>query len=485
MGEAKDSVGSVSFNGSIRIEGRPERLTSHAGAVLLRETDERIGFTAALAAKIEDPRNQDWITHPMSELVRARIYAMALGERDQDDIDDLRDDPVLRLAVSERRGDAPLREQAEESRIPDGLASQPTQSRLVETLSSAANLAVLGDALFGLAATSHQRLRRSERARRGTIDVDSTAIETHGSQPGSAYNGHYKTTCYHPLVAMLASTGDWLGVALRPGQVHTSVGLDEFLMPLIDRTEKEICQVASVRADAGMPGGPLLDKLDARKIGYVMRLATNDVLKDLAAPHLRRPVGRPPNEIRTWCVELSYQAGTWSRARRVVLVVIDEPGELFLRHFFLLTSWDALQMPAEELLGFYRERGTMEGHIGDLKNTLRPALSSTSRPKSHIRGEPIAKPGEPRDGYACNAANLLLFALAYNLANLLRRVTARATAEPWRLRRMRDTLLRVPARVVLHARRVTVVLREEAAPLWTSFLRRLERLLPHAPPLRA
>ena len=485
MGEAKDSGCSLSFNRSIRVEGRPDRLTSHAGALLLRETDERIGFTASLAAKIEDPRNPIWITHPMSELLRARLFAMALGERDQDDLDDLRDDPALRLAVSERRGDAPLREQDEDSRIPDGLASQPTQSRLIETLSSKANVAVLGDALFGLAVKSHGRLRRSERARRGTIDVDSTGIETHGSQPGTGYNGHYKTTCYHPLIAMLASTGDWLGVLLRPGQVHTSVGLDEFLMPLIDRTEKEICQVASVRADAGMPGGPLLDKLDARQIGYVMRLATNDVLKRLAQPHLVRPVGRPPNEIRTWCVELSYQAETWSRARRVVMVIVDEPGELFLRHFFLLTSWDLDQMPAMDLLAFYRERGTMEGHIGDLKSTLRPALSSTSRIKSHIQGEPIENPGEPRDGYACNAANLLLFALAYNLANLVRRVTARATAETWRLRRCRDTLLRVPARVVLHARRVTVVLREEAAPLWNRFLRRLERLLPAAPPQRA
>lgn len=482
MGEAKDSVRSLSFNRSIQVEGRPERLTSLGGAVLLREVDERIGFTAGLAAKIEDPRNPIWITHPMVELVRSRIYAMALGERDQDDLDDLRNDPTLRLAVSERRGDAPLREQEEESRIPDGLASQPTQSRLVETLSTQPNIDALGEALFGLAVTSHRRLRRSERARRGTIDVDSTGIETHGSQPGSAYNGHYKTTCYHPLVAMLASTGDWLGVALRPGEVHTSVGLDEFLMPLIDRTEKEICQVASVRADAGMPSGPLLDQLDARKIGYVMRLGTNTVLEKLAAPHLRRPVGRPPNEVRTWCVELSYQAQPWSCARRVVLVLIDEPGELFLRHFFLLTSWDLVQMPAMDLLAFYRERGTMEGHIGDLKSTLRPALSSTSRLKSHIQGEPIANPGDPRDGYACNAANLLLFALAYNLVNLVRRVTARATAEPWRLRRCRDTLLRVPARVVLHARRVTVVLREEAAPLWNSFLRRLDRLLPAAPP---
>ena len=481
MGEAKDSRFGFAFNRSIRVEGRPERLTSLAGAVLLRETDERIGFVRQLADRVADPRNPDWITHPMSELLRARIYAMALGQRDQDDLDLLRDDPALRLAVSDRRGDAPLREQEKDSRIPDGLASQPTQSRLVETLSTRANLDALQDSLFGLAVRGHRALRRSERARRATIDIDSTAIDVHGNQDGSGYNGHYRTTCYHPLLAMLASTGDWLDIALRPGSVHTSVGLEEFLLPLIDRTEKEICQVASVRADAGMPSGPLLDKLEARDIGYVFRLGTNDVLDRLAAPHLVRPAGGPPQETRTWQVEIAYQAATWSRARRVVLVVIDEPGELFLRSFFLLTSWSTAQMPADELLGFYRERGTMEGHIGDLKSALRPALSSTSRMKSHIGGAPIANPGTPRDAYAANDANLLLFALAYNLANLVRRVTASATREPWRLRRCRDTLLLVPGRVVMHARRVVMVVRAEAAPLWTRFLRRLERLLPAAP----
>lgn len=485
MGEAKDSAFRLVFNRSIHVEGRPERLTSLAGAALLRETDEWIGFTRRLAARIEDPRNPLLLTHPMIELLRSRLYAMALGQRDQDDLDDLRDDPALRLAVSERGGDEPLREQEEESRVPDGLASQPTQSRLIETLSTRANLDALQDGLFDLAVRNHRALRRSERARNATIDVDSSAIEVHGDQDGAEYNGHYQTTCYHPLLAMLASTGDWLDVALRPGAVHTSLGLQEFLLPVVERTEKEICQVASVRGDAGMPSGPLLDQLEERHIGYVFRLPTNKVLERLAAPHLRRPVGRPPNETRTWQVELSYQAGTWSRERRVVLVIVDEPGEIFLHPFFLLTSWDAEQMPAEDLLSFYRARGTMEGHIGDLKSTLRPALSSTSRTKSHVKGKPVKNPKPPRDGFAANDANLLLFALAYNLANLVRRVTASATRTPWQLRRCRDTLLRVAGRVTLHARRVVLVVRDEVAPLWARFLRRLHRLLPAAPPAAA
>ena len=167
----------------------------------------------------------------------------------------------------------------------------------------------------------------------------------------------------------------------------------------------------------------------------------------------------------------------------MVLVVIDEPGTLFLRHFFIVTSDDIQQTPAPELLADYRQRSTMEGHIGDLKDVLRPALSSTSRLKSHIGGkEPEARRDTGRDGYAANSVNLLLFALAYNLANTVRRITAKATRTPWRLRRMRDTLLRTPARIVLHARRVTVVLRAEVTPLWARVLRQIARLRPIPPP---
>ena len=214
MGEANRSVQSLLFNRSIRVEGRPERLTADAGALILRETDERLGLTRGLVSELEDRRRPELITHPLAELVRARLYAMALGYRAQDDLDRLRDDPTLRLSVSERAGDLSLRPQEEKSRIPDGLASQPTQSRLVESLSSEANLAALHNGLFDAAVAGHRALRRSDRARRATIDVDSLPIAAYGDQVGAEHNGHYHERIFHPLVAMLAGTGDWLDIAL-------------------------------------------------------------------------------------------------------------------------------------------------------------------------------------------------------------------------------------------------------------------------------
>jgi Transposase DDE domain group 1 len=123
------------FNGSLRIEGRPERLTSESGAVILREVMERMGITEWLVEHLVDRRNQDFITHPLSELLRTRVMRMALGWHDGDDADALRNDPALRLSVSDRRGDAPLQQRTplEDGKplshnpdAPDGLASQPT-----------------------------------------------------------------------------------------------------------------------------------------------------------------------------------------------------------------------------------------------------------------------------------------------------------------------------------------------------------------------
>ena len=96
------------FNGSLRIEGRPERLTGDAGAIVLRETMDRLGMIEWLGERLQDPRNPELITHPLSELMRTEFIRLAQGWRDQDDADHLRDDGAFRVAVSDRRGISPL-----------------------------------------------------------------------------------------------------------------------------------------------------------------------------------------------------------------------------------------------------------------------------------------------------------------------------------------------------------------------------------------
>ena len=80
----------------------------------------------------------------------------------------------------------------------------------------------------------------------------------HGHQPGSEYNGHYHARIYHPIIASLAETGDLLDIRLRPGNAHGAEGALEFVTGLVERVEERLCQVASVRMDAGFPEEKLL-----------------------------------------------------------------------------------------------------------------------------------------------------------------------------------------------------------------------------------
>jgi hypothetical protein len=461
-------------------------LTGEAGAMILREVIERLGMPRWLVERLHDPRDPEMVTHPLSELLLTTLVLMALGWRDRDDADALRDDPLLRLAVSERRGLSPLQTRPRQEGVPlsknppvpDALASQPTLSRLVRSLSSTDNRDHLHDALIESCARRIKASRGGHRMRYVTLDVDSLPIEVHGQQAGSAYNGHYHARIYHPLMCSIAETGDILGAKLRPGNVHTAEGGLDFILPLVDKVQASLCQVASIRFDAGFPEDGLLDGLEQRGTPYVARIKNNAVLDRMAAPYLVRPVGRPCKEPRLWFHELTYQAQSWSRPRRAVLVVQEREGELLLHHFWLLTNWTKDQMQAPALLELYRERGTAEGHQGELMSVLEPALSSWARPKSHYRGKTPNKVYPSIDAFAHNEVLLLLNLLAYNVLHVARVLLESGTGEGLSLKRLRERVLRVPARLLLHGRRVVLVIGRSAAGLWHRLWKKLMAFRP-------
>lgn len=472
MGEAQSTLFALEFNRSIQVEARKERLTGDAGGLLLREVFSRLELEEFFEQNLIDPRQPALTVHPQIELLRTHLLLLAQGWQDADDATSLRDDPIFRLGASNRRGTAPLETPPESAREPDGLASQPTLSRLVGTLSLGGQRQVLREGLFK-AAARRLRARRGHRLRYATLDIDSLPVEVCGTQAGSRYNGHYRVRCYHPLVAVVAETGDLLDVRLREGNVHTADGALEFVLPLLDRMEQELCQVASVRMDAGFPEEGLLSALEQREVGYVARLRKNQRLEKLAADFIQtwEPGEDTPRESFQ---ELSYQADTWSQPRRVVAVLQQEPDELFPRCFFLLTNWDAEQMPATALLALYRQRGTAEAHFGELMSGLDPCLSSTRRPKSHYRGQEPKRRYASADPFAANEVRLLLNALAYALVHAVRTLMEKVTGEGWSLKRVLERVLKVPARLLLHSRRIVVVLTPAAAALWAKLWQALQ-----------
>lgn len=119
-----------------------------------------------------------------------------------------------------------------------------------------------------------------------------------------------------------------------------------------------------LRIDAGFPSAALLAGLDAHGIDYVSRLRANPVLVGLAEPFLKRPPGQWPAEPRMWLYELRYQADSWDKARRVILVVKERADDLLLDRFFLVTSLSWTTKTRREMLAHYPDRSKAEGQLG-------------------------------------------------------------------------------------------------------------------------
>jgi hypothetical protein len=177
-----------------------------------------------------------------------------------------------------------------------------------------------------------------------------------------------------------------------------------------------------------------------------------------------------------WLHELRYQAKSWETQRRVILVVKEREGDLLLDRFFLVTSLGPDRQLPREVLDHYRERGKAEGHMGELKDVLAPALSSTNRAKSHWRGKKPKTATPAVDAFACNEVRLLIACLAYEIMHVARRAMARATGTGWSLRRLRERVLRAGARLTISGRRMTLALSSATAPFWAALWPRLMAL---------
>ena len=192
--------------------------------------------------------------------------------------------------------------------------------------------------------------------------------------------------------------------------------------------------------DAGFASGGTFDTFEELNIDFLARIRNNPVLNRMAEPHLERPGDLAADEVRTVFHEATYRAANWSRARRVVLVVIHRHRELFPRHFWLITSLSRQAFDAEALLKRYRVRGKAENTFGELKTGLNPQLSSSARPKSHFRGRPLERETEPaaEEWRPHNEAILLLNLLAFQLMHEGRCGMETAEGQGWSIGKFRE-----------------------------------------------
>jgi hypothetical protein len=421
-GETDRSALRLDFDRRLLLQFRGSSLTSDAGLLAYRELDDTLQLTDAGADTLADARTGKNGRHLLGGLLRQSVFGRLAGYEDVNDAERLCRDPAMRWVVGDR--------------AIAGSAASSSQMGRFETiwLSRPENLTALADLPGQWIDKVHQR----RPPKTIVLDMYSSESPTYGEQEGSAYNGHFGCTCYHPMF-VFNQLGDVERCALRPGDVHSADGRRVVLEPVIARY-RGIVKRRYFRGDAAFASPEMYEFLEAEVIGYTIRLPANSALQSRIGYLLKRPVGRPSHEVRRYFASFSYQAQSWKKSRRVVTKVERHPNEVYPRVGFIVTN---LARPVERIVAFYNQRGTAEQWIKEGKNAIKwTRLSCRS--------------------FAANAVRLQLHVLAYNLGNFMRTLALSKATEPWSLTSLREKLIKIGAKVTSHGRYITFQLAEVA-----------------------
>ena len=273
-------------------------ISSDGGLVLLRAAERRLGLAEALAGCIREWRDPDRVVHTLPAMLRFRMFAIACGYEVADDCDDLRTDPLFKLAV----GRAP-----ESGR---DLCSQPTMSRL-ENAPSRSEVGRLTGALVDIFCRSFPIPLAAM-----TLDIDDTCDAVHGQQQLSLFNAHYDTRCLLPVHVYHVESGRPVAVLLRPGKTPSGVEVRILIKHLVRRIRRHWPRTRlTVRGDSHYGRHEAMGWCEDNGVDYIFGLAGNAVLHDFArevgddikARHAEAGAGRTRG-----FADFSYAAGAAS-----------------------------------------------------------------------------------------------------------------------------------------------------------------------------
>jgi len=409
VGRKKLSVG---FDGG--------QLSSDAGVLLLRGVERKLGLADRLASCIRDRRKPERIEHPLAEMLRLRMFAIASGYEDADDCDWLRYDPIFKMAVGH------LPESG------DPLCSQPTMSRL-ENAPSKIEIARLMAAMVDQFCKSYRRAPSSI-----TLDIDDTFDAVHGHQQLSLFNAHYDERCFLPIHIYEGTSGKPVAVILREGKTPAGVEVRTILKHVIGRIRGHWPKVhILVRGDSHYGRVEAMEWCERQGIDYIFGFAGNAVLKAMtqaAADALCvERVTICATKLRTFAT-LSYRAKSWNRQRRIAARIEATAKGLDIR--YVVTSLKGTPKYLYETV--YCARGQAENFIKWHKAQLASDRTSCRDPRA-------------------NQFRLILHTAAYWLmltaraAMPKRSFLARAEFDTLRMR-----LIKIAARVVESVARIRV-----------------------------
>ena len=405
--------------------------SSDGGLLLLRQAECRLGACGRLADAMPDRRDASRIRHEMFEMVMARVSAIACGHKDAIDLDRLRHDPLMKVAVGRRPASgAPL-------------ASQSTISRL-ENAPSRTEAARLTAALIDQIGTTVKP------GKQAILDIDDTFCAAHGGQQLAFWNAHYDERGFAPMHVYHVASGTPVVAILRPARTPAGTEVRTLLKHVTKRIRGHWPKTRIVwRGDSHYGRVEAMDWADDNDIDYIFGLSGNAVLEALvaqAAYDLRlRHAMSSAAKLRSF-VSFDYQAGSWKRPRKVLarLECSLQPvaGEDSLRQEvdirYVVTS---LEGSAQHLYeNVYCQRGQMENLI-----KLHKAQLASDRMSCHSA--------------TANQVRLVLHTAAFWLMHGVRATIPKAhPLASCEFATLRERLIKIGARVIEHVARIRIQL---------------------------
>lgn len=392
-------------------------MTSDGGSLLLREIDHATDLCASMSQALSDPRDQARVRHGQEELLRQRLFAVAMGYEDANDHQALRFDPGLKTAVG---------------RLPEtgpALASQPTLSRFENRVRNR-ELHRLSEALLDAYIAAHPTPRKVI-----VLDIDATDDPTHGHQQLSLFHGYYDQYMLHPVLIFDGLTGFPMAAVLRAGNAHASKGAAAILKRIIGRLKHAYPRATIVvRADAGFAVPGIYRLLEREKVKYTIGLITNERLRKRAANLVLKAEAEfaKTGEKQRVFGSFHHRADSWQRSRRVVAKIERLPRGLNTR--FVVTNI-LFESAGGIYDSIYTGRGDAENRIKELKVHLKADRLSCTR-------------------FKANQFRLLLHTFAFVLMWHLRRSLAGTELASATVDTLKLKLLKVAARVVQSLRRI-------------------------------
>ena len=406
---------SLESNRQIKINFDGGDLSSDAGLLLIKEFVSKLGIDNLLGKVFKTNDSALFRYHTDQKNLLQMIYMIIAGYFEDDTSDELTNDPVFKSVLEK-----------------DTLASQPTVSRFFNRMDEDTlnQLLMIGRIL-------RKRVYRIQMPQAVILDLDSTLLDAYGKQEGRAFNFHYQSNGYYPLVCYDGMIGDLVKIQLRDGTEYSSTGVVDFLQPILDEYLNDYPAIRILlRGDSGFATPDLYKQCEENGTSYVIRLQENGILRKKASYLVDELDEITKNNKVDYAVaygEFMYRASSWPYERRVVYKVEKPENQMVYMYTFVVTNMDS---SPEYLIKFYCKRGRMENFIKESKSGFDFASVS-----SHTR--------------MVNANRLQVHALAYNIFNWFRRLVLSANMRKQRIDTVRLKLLKIAAKVVHSARYIT------------------------------